>query len=176
VAEQLVGLKQPDQRSCGPSSLVAARMLLEPAYAATVTRDNFDDEVLALHRQVTRTIDARGALQVPWPRAIGTPPWAVAHQLSAIDAERSYSARLVLRRARAFDRLANADAPSVLYVGSRLLPRHVVLVVEGSPASLRIYEPSKGVLVTVTREVFLAARLGLAGWPKPWFTVTPCHA
>ncbi len=176
MAEQLAGLKQPDPRSCGPSSLVAARMLLDPAYAATVTRANFDDEVLALHRQVTRSIDARGALQLPWPRAFGTPPWAVAHQLSTIDAERSYSARLVLNRSRAYDRLAGADAPSVLFVGSRLLPRHVVLVIEGSPTSLRIYEPSKGALVTVTREAFLTARLGLAGWPKPWFTVTPCHA
>jgi hypothetical protein len=174
VAEpRLAGLKQPDQRSCGPASLVAARMLLEPAYAATVTPDSFDDEVLALHRQVTGPIDARGALQLPWPRALGTPPWAVAHQLSAIDAERSYTARLVIRRAHAFDRLARAEAASVLYVGSRWLPRHVVLVVEGSDTSLRIYEPSKGLLVTVTREAFLDARLDLAGWPKPWFTVTP---
>ena len=173
MAEQLAGLRQPDQRSCGPSSLVAARMLLDPAYAATVTPQNFDDEVLALHRWLTRPVDARGALQLPWPRALGTPPWAVARQLSAIDAERTYAARLVLRRARAYDRLAAADAASVLYVGSRLLPRHVVLVVEGTEASLRIYEPSKGVLVMVTREAFLAARLDLAGWPKPWFTVTP---
>ena len=29
------GLSQPDQRSCGPSSLVAAHILLDPAYAAT---------------------------------------------------------------------------------------------------------------------------------------------
>jgi len=173
VAEQLVGLKQPDQRSCGPSCLVAARMLLDPAYAATVTPGTFDHEVLSLHRQVTRAIDARGALQLPWPRALGTPPWAMAHHLSAIDAERSYAARLALRRGRAFDRLAAATAPSVLYVGSRWLPRHVVLVVEASATALRIYEPSRGRLVEVTRDDFVGARLGLAGWPKPWFTVTP---
>lgn len=173
MGEQLVGLTQPDQRSCGPSSLVAARILLEPAYAATVTRQTFADEVLALHRQVTGPIDARGALQLPWPRALGTPPWAVAHHLSAIDPERTYAARLVVRRDRAFDRLARAGAPSVLYVGSRWLPRHVVLVVAGTAASLRIYEPSRGVLATVTREDFVASRLGLAGWRKPWFTVAP---
>jgi hypothetical protein len=173
VTEQLVGLRQPDQRSCGAATLVAARMLLEPAYAATVSPDNFDDEVLATHRRVTRPIDARGALQLPWPRALGTPPWAVAHQLSADDAEHSYAARLVLRRARAFDRLAESPAPSVLYVGSRWLPRHVVLVVEASATSLRIYEPSRGRLVSVSRDDFLGGRLDLAGWRKAWFTVIP---
>jgi hypothetical protein len=173
VAELLAGLKQPDQRSCGAATLVAARMLLEPEYAATVTPETFPTEVLATHRQVTRPIDARGALQLPWPRAIGTPPWAVAHQLSALDAERSYAARLALRRARAFDRLAAAGAPSALYVGSRWLPRHVVLVVEASATSLRIYEPSRGVLVTVQRDEFVRARLAIAGWRKPWFVVTP---
>ncbi len=172
MADHLAGLKQPDQRSCGPSCLVAARMLLDPAYAASVSADNFDDEVLALHRKVTRPIDTRGALQLPWPRAIGTPPWAVAHQLSAIDDERTYAARLALRRARAFDRLVAADAPSVLYVGSKRLPRHVVLVVGSGADWLRIYEPSRGRLVRVTREAFVGASLDLAGWPKPWFTVT----
>jgi hypothetical protein len=173
VTEQLVGLRQPDSKSCGPSCLVAARMLHDPAYAAGVSAGNFADEVLALHHQVTRPIDTRGALQLPWPRALGTPPWAVAHQLSALDEEHTYAARLALRRARAFDRLAAADAPSVLYVGSKLLPRHVVLVVESSETSLRIYEPSSGRLVRVTREAFVGATLDLAGWPKPWFTVTP---
>ena len=148
-------------------------MLLDPAYAATVTPDTFRDEVLDLHRRVTRPLDARGALQLPWPRALGTPPWAVARQLSALDAERTYVARLALRRPRAFDRLASAGAPAVLYVGSTWLPRHVVLVVEASEASLRVYEPSRGVVVGVSRDAFLEARLGLAGWAKPWFTVTP---
>ncbi len=148
-------------------------MLLDPAYAAGVSVDTFDDEVLRLHRQVTRPIDARGALQLPWPRALGTPPWAVAHHLSAIDDQHTYAARLAVRRRRAFDRLVAAPTPSVLYAGSRLLPRHVVLVVGTGEDWLRIYEPSSGRLVRVTREAFVGATLDLAGWPKPWFTVTP---
>jgi hypothetical protein len=148
-------------------------MLLDPTYAATVTPDRFRDEVLALHKRVTRPIEARGALQVPWPRALGTPPWAAARQLSATDPHHTYAARLALRRSRAFDRLARAAAPSVLYVGSRWLPRHVVLVVEVSESSLRVYDPSRGRLVDVTRDAFVEARLDLAGWDQPWFTVTP---
>lgn len=175
MAEQLAGLRQPDQRTCGPSCLVAARMLLDPVYAAAITPARFRDEALDLHGQVTTTFDARGALQLPWPRALGTPPWAVARHLSALDDERTYKARLVLRRARAFDRLAAAAAPppSVLYVGSRWLPRHVVLVLGSSETSLRVYEPSRGRIVQVSRDEFVGARLGLAGWRMPWFTVTP---
>jgi hypothetical protein len=173
VTEHLVGLRQPDRRTCGPSCLVAARTLLDPAYAETVTPDRFRDEVLDLHRKVTGPVDARGALQLPWPRGLGTPPWALARQLSALDPEPTYVARPALPRAGAFDRLAAADAPSGLYVGNRWLPRHVVLVVGGSPTSLRIYEPSRGRLVDVGRDSFVQARLGLAGWHQPWFTVTP---
>jgi hypothetical protein len=173
VADRLVGLRQPDRRSCGPSCLVAARMLLQPAYAETVTPDRFAREVLALHAQVTGATDASGVLQPPWPRGLGTPPWAVARQLSALDPRHTYAARPVLRPARAYDRLATAEAPAALYVGSRWLPRHVVLVVEGSPEALRVYEPSRGVVVEVTRGAFLEGTLALAGWHRPWFTVTP---
>ena len=78
------GLRQPDQRSCGAACLVVARMLLDPAYADLAARA-FRPEVLGMHGRVTGPVDARGALQVPWPRALGTPPWAVARQLSLDD-------------------------------------------------------------------------------------------
>ena len=53
------GLSQPDQRSCGPSSLVAARMLVDPVYAATMNPHAFASEVLSLHRQVTSASGSR---------------------------------------------------------------------------------------------------------------------
>lgn len=164
------GLRQPDQRSCGAASLVVARMLLDIDYADRVT-PTFHDEVLALHRQVTGPVDARGAIQLPWPRALGTPPWAVARQLSAV-LPGSYDDRLVLRRAAAYDRLTGSDLPAALYVGSRWLPRHVVLVVAADAERLTCYEPSRGVRVEVDRASFVEARLGLAGWARPWLTVT----
>ena len=149
-------------------------MLLDPAYAAGVSADNFDDEVLALHRQVTRPIDARGALQLPWPRALGTPPWAVAHQLSAIDDERTYAARLALRRGRAPSTGWSRPPP----------PRCSTSAAGGSPATSCSWSSVRRRLaahlraeprpaVRVTRAAFVGATLDLAGWPKPWFTVTP---
>ncbi len=164
------GLRQPDPRSCGAASLVVARMLLDPAYAGQAGA-SFHDEVLATHRRVTGTVDARGALQLPWPRIIGTPPWAVDRELSAASAH-DYDDRLVLGREPAYERLVGSLLPAALFVGSAWLPRHVVLVVAADDQRLTCYEPSRGVRADVDRSAFLGARLRLAGWDRPWITVT----
>ena len=164
------GLRQPDRRSCGATSLVVARMLVDEAYA-DVAAGSFRDEVLGMHRRVTGPVDARGAVQLPWPRAIGTPPWAVARQLTATIGG-TYDDRLVLRREDAYRRLTGSALPAALYVGSTWLPRHVVLVVAADQERLTCYEPSRGARVSVDRTAFAEARLGLAGWARPWFTVT----
>lgn len=196
----LVGLAQPDQRSCGTTALVAARMLLDPAYAELVATgrhpvtgfslpgvgpDNragrFRHEVLAMHARVTGPVDLAGRLQLPWPRALGTPPWAVARQLSATGSPAApatpYSARLVRwGGGDVFDRLVavtGRQRPVPLYVGDRWLPRHVVLVLGPVADRLRCYDPAGGVLVDVERRVFTDGRLGLAGWDLPWFLVLP---
>jgi hypothetical protein len=172
------GLRQPDRRSCGASVLVAARMLAEPAYADRMTSERFAREALTAHRRVTGHKDVAGRLQVPWPRALGTPPWALARALSALA-----STRYVTRLGRvgaggAAGRAATAvgsGRPVALYVGSRWLPRHVVLALPGSPAGgpLRVYEPSSGRMVDVTRERAAGHRLALAGWDRLWFVVLP---
>jgi len=169
-------LRQPDQRSCGPSCLVVARMLLDPAYASEV-RLRFDAEALATHRRVTGSRPAAGALQLPWPRALGTPPWAVAHEMQRITGVR-YSWRLARwRREAAYERVLaglRKKLPVPLFVGSGRLPRHVVLVVEQDEAgAIGIYNPARGRLSTVAREAFTDSALGLGSWNVPWFTVAP---
>jgi len=163
---------QPDRRSCGAAVLVAARALADPSYAATVADPaRFRGEVLALHRRVTGVTDARGRLQLPWPRALGTPPWAVARQLEAtVDA--SYSTRFA-----GFDRVAAATAhgPVAVYVGNRWLPRHVVLVSRVADGDLRTYEPASGRWVDVTRAGFEGRSLRLGGWDRAWFSVLPAR-
>ena len=59
-----------------------------------------------------------------------------------------------------------------MFVGSRWIPRHVVLVLD---ADLRVYEPSSGRVVTITADDFVQARLSLAGWSNPWFSVLPAR-
>ncbi|MDN5895519.1 MAG: hypothetical protein L0H93_16020 [Nocardioides sp.] len=170
-------LVQPDRLSCGAACLVVARVLTDERYAevmatsGVVTR--FRAEVSAMHRRVTGPVDVRGQLQLPWPRALGTPPWAVARQLGA-----SYETRTVLPGTRHVVHDACLPAlqenrPVALFIGNRWLPRHVVLAVAGTGSGLSVYDPAGGRLVEVTRRAFVDAELRLSGWDIPWFVVAP---
>ena len=172
-------MKQPDQRSCGPSAVVAARMLLDPAYAEEVRvgpDGRFAADVLSTHRRATSAVVA-GRLQLPWPRALGTPPWAVARELSALSTTRYRSRFALLRPLGAFDRAATAvDAgrPAGLYVGNAWLPRHVVLAVgRAGPDALWVYDPARGARVEVTRAAAGSRGLTFGRWDRLWFDVSP---
>lgn len=184
-------LRQPDQRSCGAAVLVVERMLRDEGYAAAVragrhpetghrvhgadVADRFATEVLAMHRRVTGPVDVRGRLQVPWPQALGTPPWAVAGQLAGSRgrAHRTVPARLPGQRAAAAEVVGAALAAGwtvPLYVGSVVLPRHVVLLLD---EGWHAYDPSRGRRVLVDRGRFAAGRADVAGWTTPWAVVVP---
>lgn len=165
------GLRQPDARSCGAASVVMARLVRD---AVAPTPQEFRREVLDCHRRLTAPRDA-GRWQVPWPRALGTPPWAVRRELEAVTG-RAHEVHLARwSRATAYDRLARAGG--ALYVGSPTLPRHVLLVLPPAPGAgpgLRCYQPSRGTVVVLGREQLVAGGLRpAAGWPWPWLTVTP---
>ena len=190
-------LVQPDQRSCGAAALVVARALLDRGYAELLMSgrhpgtglalpgsltDRFRHEAQAMHARVTGPVDAAGRLQVPWPRVLGTPPWAVARQLSATG--RSVAAGGLPRvdhrvvpawpdRAALLDRILAATAegrPVPVYVGNRWAPRHVVLFLGGSAGrgdGLRCYDPARGWVVDLDRRAFVRGPLG------PGFAVLP---
>ena len=169
------GLSQPDQRSCGPSSLVAARILIDPAYAATQNPHAFAGSVLDLHSQLTGA-SAFGRAQLPWPRALGTPPWAVARAMGEFS-DVHYATTLVPfhSRAKVFSRLSDAVAerPAPFYVGN-WIPRHVVLAVGPTDEGVQVYNPAHGSLVEMTRADFEAGKLTTFGrWTRPWFVVLP---
>ena len=64
--------------------------------------------------------------------------------------------------------------PAVLYVGNRLLPRHVTLVLPGErPDVLEVYEPASGTVQVLDEEAFAHRRLRLGGWSVPWILVQP---
>lgn len=183
-------LVQPDARSCGAASLVVARALVDEAYAELLAAgrhpgtgfampgtcsDRFHREALAMHRRVTGPADAAGRLQLPWPRALGTPPWAVAHQLSASGV--AYVSRpAVVRRAQVVESLLPAldrGRPVALFVGNALLPRHVVLAVGLDGDALRVYDPAAGAVRLVPRAAFESGDLPFGRWKRPWFVVRP---
>ncbi len=153
------GLRQPDARSCGAASLVMARATCDPSYgAALVVGDTFRDEVLTLHRRLTSVRDRTGRLQVPWPRALGTPPWAAVRELGTVTGHDHVLHVARWSRAAAYRRLAVSGG--ALYVGSGSLPRHVVLVLppgvadppQHDPDALACYQPSVGRVVLLRRE------------------------
>jgi hypothetical protein len=164
-----VVFRQPDRRTCGAAVLVMARMLGEPAYARWVGEAadpaaRFADEAMRTHRRTNRA----AGLQLPWPRALGTQPWALARELPG-----RQRVTWVRDRPRAWARTMAAGRPVPWYVGSGLLPRHVVLVTgRDSEDRVRVYEPHSGATVRVTRESFVGGTLGLAGWDRPWFILT----
>lgn len=194
------GWVQPDRTTCGSACLVAARALGDASYAAWLesgevagrARDprtpgrRFADEVLATHVRTNRWADASGRPRWAWPRALGTTPWDLAHELAATGGTTPPGTRhRVLtvsprRRGEAYDVVARAVAAGhaiPLYVGNALLPRHVVLVVDADPdadgPSLEAYDPSSGRRVRLPRADFVGGGLRVAGWSEPWFAVLP---
>ena len=119
MAEFPEGLKQPDQRSCGAACLVVAQGLRDAAYRERVTDPaTFRTEVLAMHGRITSSVDVAGRIQLPWPRDLGTPPWAVANQLAGVSGVPHTSQ--LLRGGdldAAYDRLLGLPRPAALFVG-----------------------------------------------------------
>lgn len=159
---------QPDARSCGACCLVALRALRDPGYAATLGGPGrWARQVLTTHREVTALRD-HGRIAVPWPRALGTPPWAVARRLRLLTGRRWRVRTIRLGAGRRREVAAGAADPAVLFVGTRWLPRHVTLVLSADDEGLRIYDPGRGRVAVVRPADGLASA---TGWSTPWFLV-----
>jgi hypothetical protein len=188
------GLVQPDQTTCGSSVLVVAHMLSDPSYAAFMAngptpvaggatgnvQDRFRQAAVAMHRLTSGIKTASGQFQLPWPSALGTQPWSLAREMTTLTG-RSYRVALIVasQRSRMFNRLTSlalAGTLVPLFVGSRWLPRHVVLVLpwHDLPSDqVVIYDPASGRRYPITAGDFGAGRLDVAGWSVPWAAIMP---
>lgn len=131
--------RQPDNRTCGPSVVVVAERLPRGLPDPWPT---FSAEVLAMHRRLNRV----------WPRALGTTPWAVAHELGGR-----------VRPYRRAEVLAALPHWVPVYLGNRWLPRHVVLVLDERDGEPVVYNPAVGAVVPMST----------SRWQQPWFAVLP---
>ena len=132
---------------------------------------------------------AGGKLNVPWPRALGTPPWGAEKELEfgAARPGAAYAMRLVrlgssdaLRDVyRDLVRLVRDGLPALLYIGNTWAPRHVTLVLSGGGVGgsggggLDVYDPATGSVTELDLAWFASRTLGIAGWNVPWITVQP---
>lgn len=126
---------QPDNRTCGPSVVVVLEGLPGPW-------PDFERRVLAMHRHLNRF----------WPRALGTTPWAIAREVGG-----------QVRRFRRPEVVAALPAPVPVYLGSRWLPRHVVLALDVTDDDLLVYNPAVGAVVPMRS----------SRWKRTWFAVLP---
>ncbi len=194
-----VGPVQQSPVTCGSACLTVARMLVDPLFAqwvhtgspalpGTPGGDTTEARFAAYERVVmSRTNALLGAYrrpQLPWPHALGTPPWGAKHELEFGAARRGtrYAVQLVRAEsaeglAATYDRLVDVVAegePGLLYVGDAKLPRHVVLVLPGDgDRVLDVYEPASGRVGVLRRDELTERRLALGGWDVGWFVVQP---
>jgi hypothetical protein len=161
-------LRQPDSRTCGAASVLGARALLTPWRPEAPEHDIAEE-----HRLLTSSRSPRDRFQVPWPRALGTPPWAVANALRALSGEPVATVFVRPRPAIGYDVLREQlhSRPVAVYVGSRCLPRHVVLGVRATATGVEVFDPASGRLVDVPAENWVGQRVGVAGWSYFWFVV-----
>jgi hypothetical protein len=166
--------RQVDETTCGSAVLTLLAMAGDPALTLRVARGA--PAIAALQLRVHRATSRGGA--VPWPQALGTPPWAAArvarcgavrytHAVVDVADVPGAAPDPVLDAAVA---AARAGVPVPLFTGGDLrggwqaaVPRHVVLLVavdgaadgavdgaaDGEDATVRLYEPSSATVHTV---------------------------
>lgn len=134
VASLAVFYSRADQR-CG------GELDTYPSYSV----DEVASVQLRLHREASWT-------GLPWPRFLGTSPWAVS-RLARRKTGKAHRIRLWTRTQVARARAARTQGNDVfIFVGGRLLPRHVVLMLgneDGVGAHSdqeRIFEPGTGLV------------------------------
>jgi len=165
-------LRQRDGVTCGPSVAVMAGALLDADYGAPLRADRGQQWFAAEQGRVHR------AVNVVWPRALGTTPAGMARALNTHAAARGvrYRWRPAVRRDALVDVCAAITEgwPVPMLIGSAL-PRHWVLLVEIDGAWLRCYEPSSGRSLPVPHEAIRLARLQGLGFPRPFAFVLPAR-
>lgn len=191
--------RQQSPTTCGSACLTIARMLVDPDFAAwiltgagpqvgtvsgTDAAARFAAYERVVHRRTNGLNAGGGRINLPWPRALGTPPWGAKKELEFGAARRGTRYDIEVLRphgrsaldghyGRLLDLVADGE-PALLYVGDAFLPRHVCLILpDRGDGNLEVYEPSAGVVKELEREEFVGNSLGLGGWNVSWISVQP---
>ena len=209
---------QTDDTRCGPTSLVVLVAQSDPLLAWWVatgerapgyapgwldlTADQWDADGVtarltaaqaAMHRAGTDGQALPWGSSLPWPTAIGTPPWGAEAALDGVSSTTGTGYRHVLvdnrdpvlmqevltSAAAALD----AGHPVPIYVGGdtrggldAAAPRHVVLLTGYADGAFTVYEPSYGLHHVVAEADLLsgdAAMPALGGWRHVQWVVLP---
>ena len=194
-----LGPVQQSPVTCGSACLTVARMLVDPLFARWVETgrprlpgapegSSPGERFAAYERVVMSRTNAlawrSGRLDLPWPHALGTPPWGARTELErgASRLGTRYTVEVLRPDSEGalrsgYDRLVDVVAdgePGLLYIGNRLSPRHVVLVLPGDGDRIvDVYDPATGQVRVLRRDEVVQRRLRIAGWDVPWMAVQP---
>lgn len=187
-------LRQLSDTTCGPTCAIVTRVLLDPAFALWLTsgdhlepersgdglpfEQRFRSQQVAVHDAITR----RALGPAPWPKALGSPPWALAAFLNRftgltggqfgwvpVDGENPTQLGRCLA---AVLRGVSAGIPVPVYIG-RHVDRHVVLAIGARPDAVVVYDPAAGAVVEVPLSDWAAGQVGIAGWDQLESVVVP---
>jgi hypothetical protein len=187
-------MRQLSPTTCGPTCAIVLRVLLDPAYALWLTsgdhlepersgdglpfEQRFRSQQQAVHDAVTR----RAIGPAPWPKALGSPPWALAAFLNRftgltggqfgwvpVDNDNPVQ---VGRCLAAVLRGVAAGVPVPVYIG-RHVDRHVVLAIGARPDAVVVYDPAAGAVAEVPLSDWAAGQVGIAGWDHLESVVVP---
>jgi hypothetical protein len=192
LGERPDAFRQQSATTCGSSTLAMFRVLTDPAFAAALLDGGADDVArrwAVLERSVQTSTNralraAPGARpRPPWPLALGTPPWGLRDALDDLGRDRGVRFQVLrvdggdpadVEQAVGCVRATVARGiPVPLYVGNRLLPRHVVLAVAAGPSWVDVYDPGTGRRHRVERAALVQARARISGWDRLWAVVVP---
>ena len=160
-------LRQRDGVTCGPSVAVMARALMDADYGEPLRAGEFEQAQRWFHAEQGRV---HKAVNMVWPRALGTTPAGMARALSSHGiGYRWRPAGRALTDVR--DSLA-AGRPVAMLIGSSI-PRHWVLLTEICGTDVRCYDPGPGHLVRVPIAAVGAARIPGLGYRRAFAFVLP---
>ena len=165
-AGQAITLTQTDATTCGPTCLLAARLLLAPGERRAVTGELAQEmaasepgregkhlmSLLSRHQlRIQRAMNVHGLGVLPWPKALGSTPWSVARQMTEIAeacalgrSRRRYTVRWVSDHGPAWGReiavireVLASGLPVILVTGGPLVLDHDTEVDPTAGARLR---------------------------------------
>lgn len=173
-------ISQYDGTTCGPTTIVVARMVTDPLYALYLTTgvrpgtavlpdEGFQQRLRDQEQQIHDETD------LLWPQPAGTPPWGMSGVLDRRPADLSVHYRwtpvlpgLALGAGAVIQRaLTAADRgyPVPMLIGD-LIPRHYVLLLRHDDAGAWFYEPTAGAVRVVSDTDLRDRDFSALGYPR----------
>jgi hypothetical protein len=173
-------ISQYDDKTCGSTTIVVARALVDPIYALRLTaggRPGSEEESDELFLRRLRIEEERvhDETDLLWPHVAGTPPWGISERLNRDPAGLGARYRWVptVRGIRALSHrvledaltAANRGYPVPVLIGD-VIPRHYVLLLRGDAWGASFYEPTAGEIVFVPTADLRRRDFSKLGFPR----------